>query len=275
MSSRESGRKRCRDASLQLGCTRGRPAALPAAAALAWFRGSGGGSRASAAWNCPAGPALSDFDRPRIRQQRLPPYLPEASGCTHCTLCSTIVLYCNSGTTQFSSRTIIWLSSAGVSFCHLLAVWPKAFGKHSSASVHNQRGSAFLRGGEAPRATVAWPCMCGVNFTLFVSRNLPQLFGTLRLISLPCELLYAQNRQGKTPADLLPLVLPPHLQELSELKKAAVVGEMQHRSELQEEVSGVSCNLRAWRGVVFEYAAKASQTTHGSRCLRSLSYPGV
>lgn len=93
---------------------------------------------------------------------------------------------------------------------------------------------------------------------LFTVRNLPQLFGTLNLTSLPCELLYAQNKQGKTPADLLPLLLPPHLQELSELQKAAAAGELQRRAEFQEEISGVSCNLRAWRSVVFEYAAKAS-----------------
>ncbi|CDJ46732.1 DnaJ domain-containing protein, putative [Eimeria brunetti] len=75
-------------------------------------------------------------------------------------------------------------------------------------------------------------------------RNLPQLFGTLSLTSLPCELLYAQNRQGKTPADLLPLQLPPNLQELSELQKAGTAGEMQQRAEFQEEVAGASSLYR-------------------------------
>ncbi|CDJ36337.1 LOW QUALITY PROTEIN: DnaJ domain-containing protein, putative [Eimeria mitis] len=101
-------------------------------------------------------------------------------------------------------------------------------------------------------------CIWGMHPMLLVFRNLPQLFGTLSLTSLPCELLYAQNRQGKTPADLLPLLLPAHLQHLSGLQKAAAAGEMHQRAEFQEEVSGVSCNLRAWRSVVFEYAAKAS-----------------
>ncbi|CDI81751.1 DnaJ domain-containing protein, putative [Eimeria praecox] len=122
--------------------------------------------------------------------------------------------------------------------------------------------AGLLRHGAAPLSLYAATLTdrdSGNNvFHLICLRNLPQLFGTLSLTSLPCELLYAQNRQGKTPADLLPLLLPPHLQELNELQKAAAAGEMQQRADFQEGISGVSCNLRAWRSVVFEYAAKAS-----------------
>ncbi|CDJ62806.1 DnaJ domain-containing protein, putative [Eimeria necatrix] len=94
-------------------------------------------------------------------------------------------------------------------------------------------------------------------FHLVCMRNLPQLFGTLSLTSLPCEFFYAHNREGKTPADLLPLLLPPYVEELRELQKTAAA-ELQHRAEFQDQVTLVACNLRAWRSVVFEYAAKAS-----------------
>ena len=96
-----------------------------------------------------------------------------------------------------------------------------------------------------------------VGLVVFLFRTRPQLFGTLSLTSLPSEFFYAHNREGKTPADLLPLLLPPYVEELRELQKTAAA-ELQRRAEFQDQVALVSCNLRAWRSVVFEYAAKAS-----------------
>ena len=93
-------------------------------------------------------------------------------------------------------------------------------------------------------------------------RNMPQLFGILGLSSLPCEFFYAPNREGKTPADLLPMLLPPQLHQLHALQKAAATGELQQQAKLQQHLSAVSCNLRAWRSIVFEYAAKASLSAY-------------
>ncbi|KAL8436628.1 hypothetical protein ACSSS7_001558 [Eimeria intestinalis] len=107
---------------------------------------------------------------------------------------------------------------------------------------------------------------------LFHSRDLPQLFATLNLTSLPCDLIYAQNRQAKSPADLLPPLLQPQLLQLHELQQAAAAGELQQQAELQQQVAAVSGNLRAWRSVVFEYAAKASKlkgATAAAVCLEA------
>ncbi|KAL8424437.1 hypothetical protein Efla_001039 [Eimeria flavescens] len=50
----------------------------------------------------------------------------------------------------------------------------------------------------------------------------------------------------------------PQLLQLQELQQAAAAGEPQQQAELQQQTAAVSGNLRAWRSVVFEYAAKAS-----------------
>ncbi|KAL8446324.1 hypothetical protein Emed_005061 [Eimeria media] len=88
-----------------------------------------------------------------------------------------------------------------------------------------------------------------VLLQLLMRGDLPQLFGTLNLTSLPCELIYAQNKQAKSPADLLPSLTQPQLLQLHELQLAAAAGELQQQAELQQQIAAVSGNLRAWRSV--------------------------
>ncbi|OEH75352.1 putative DnaJ domain-containing protein [Cyclospora cayetanensis] len=197
-----------------------------------------------------------DVLKPALPEEVLLPLLAVQSLAALLRLRQQSVLLANARWLQLLKDTLLLKGSGGVAAAAGML-------RHSSAPITLH--AARLTDAESGNNIFHLLCHRQVIKRSPSEPNMPQLFGLLGLSALPHEFLYAHNRQGKTPADLLPLFSAAQLQEL---QKAASTGELQLHGELQQQLAAVSANLRTWRSVVFEYAAKAS---HLESCVLCLS----